>query len=69
METTRKRPPMSCDTCLLRKKAEKAPTSFLGRLWIWHTAFCPGWKRYVTTLRQFNEAPPAVGHQRGNWEK
>lgn len=69
MENTNNRPTMSCDTCKFRKVAENSPSSFLGRLWIWHTAFCPGWKKYVKTLRAYEENPPAVGHRRGAWEK
>jgi len=69
MQRENSRPKMSCDTCKLRKKAEQSPSSFLGRLWIWHTAVCPGWKKYVKTMHAHGENPPAVGHLRGVWSK
>ncbi len=30
----------------MRKHAERKPRSLMGRLWRWHTKFCPGWKGY-----------------------
>ena len=33
-----------------RARAEAAPRSFLGRLWHWHTRWCPGWKAYQRSL-------------------
>lgn len=39
-----------CKQCSLRKKYEKDPTSWKGRLWKWHTKFCPGWKQYLKQL-------------------
>ncbi|WP_083863121.1 hypothetical protein [Pseudodesulfovibrio piezophilus] len=65
---TEKRPQMSCDTCRFREKAEKASASFLGKIWIWHTRFCPGWKRYVRTKWEHGEAAPPVGSLRGYWQ-
>lgn len=41
-----------CEKCALRKKAEQNPKSFIGRLWFWHTKFCPGWKAYQKTLNK-----------------
>lgn len=41
---------MSCEECGLRAKYDKNPKSFLGRLWKWHTGFCPGWKKYFGSL-------------------
>lgn len=67
MHTTDKRQKLSCDTCQFRKKAEQSPRSFLGRLWIWHTGFCPGWKRYLKTLHDHGEQRPEVGNLRGVW--
>ena len=26
------------------------PKSFLGRIWRWHTTWCPGWKAYMKSL-------------------
>jgi len=31
----------------MRAKYDRAPDSFLGRFWKWHTRFCPGWKSYL----------------------
>ena len=40
----------SCANCKLRAKYDNNPKSFLGRLWRWHTNWCPGWKGYITSL-------------------
>jgi hypothetical protein len=39
-----------CAECGFRKKAEKNPRSFVGRLWKLHTYVCPGWKAYQRSL-------------------
>ncbi|TWU39652.1 hypothetical protein Poly41_25080 [Novipirellula artificiosorum] len=39
-----------CETCWFRSKCDKNPASLLGRLWRFHARFCPGWKRYITSL-------------------
>ncbi len=39
-----------CASCAFRGRYEKNPKSFLGRLWRWHTGFCPGWKMYMKSL-------------------
>ncbi len=39
-----------CADCRWRARAEAAPRSFLGRLWHWHTRWCPGWKAYQRSL-------------------
>lgn len=41
---------MGCETCSMRKRYEKNPRSLLGRIWRWHTGFCPGWRKYVGSL-------------------
>lgn len=38
---------MACSDCTFRKYWEKHPRSLLGRLWKFHTNFCPGWIRYT----------------------
>ena len=40
----------SCETCAFRAKYDKNPKSLLGRLWRWHAGWCPGWKKYITSL-------------------
>ena len=40
----------SCETCAFRARYDNRPKSFLGRLWRWHTNFCPGWKKYMMSL-------------------
>ncbi|HNU91981.1 MAG TPA: hypothetical protein PKO25_08920 [Spirochaetota bacterium] len=37
----------NCENCAMRAKYDRAPDSFLGRFWKWHTRFCPGWKSYL----------------------
>jgi len=41
-----------CENCALRKKAEAKPKSLMGRLWFWHTKWCPGWKAYQKYLAE-----------------
>lgn len=45
----------NCANCALRKDAEANPKSFKGRLWFWHTKWCPGWKKYQNWLAQQEE--------------
>lgn len=40
----------NCETCKFRKKYDAEPGSLLGRLWRWHAGWCPGWKKYMTSL-------------------
>ena len=39
-----------CEVCKLHSYAEKKPGSLIGRLWQWHTGWCPGWKAYQKYL-------------------
>lgn len=39
-----------CENCKFRKKYEQNPASILGRIWKWHTGWCPGWKAYMKSL-------------------
>jgi hypothetical protein len=39
-----------CHACGFRARAENRPTTFLARVWRWHTGWCPGWKAYVKEL-------------------
>ena len=39
-----------CATCSFRAKYDQKPRAILGRLWRWHTNFCPGWKGYMASL-------------------
>ena len=41
-----------CETCVLRRRAEENPKSFMARLWRWHTKICPGWKAYQRHLAE-----------------
>jgi hypothetical protein len=41
---------MGCETCKIRRYAERKPESWIARLWRWHTGWCPGWKRYQAEL-------------------
>jgi hypothetical protein len=40
----------SCASCPARKRYDDNPRSLLGRLWRWHTGFCPGFRKYITSL-------------------
>lgn len=41
-----------CSECKLRKSAEKNPNTFMSRLWLWHTKWCPGWKAYQKEIEK-----------------
>lgn len=62
------RPIMSCDNCKFRAKVGDSPDTLLGKIWVWHTAVCPGWKRYVKARFEYGEEPPLYGHWRGYWK-
>jgi hypothetical protein len=40
----------NCAGCAFRAKYDNNPKSLLGRLWRWHTNFCPGWRSYMKSL-------------------
>ena len=42
----------NCEECPMRKRAEAKPQSLIGRVWHWHTNWCPGWKSYQEYLAQ-----------------
>ncbi len=42
----------NCSTCRFRKKYDDNPQSILGRLWRWHTNWCPGWKKHMRSLSE-----------------
>ena len=56
-----------CDACPFRKFAERSPGSIPGRLWIWHTTWCPGWKRSQKARWEQGLPPPPLGDRRGFW--
>ena len=39
-----------CEKCQFRAKYDRNPRSILGRLWKWHTGWCPGWRGYLKSL-------------------
>jgi len=41
---------MACENCPMRRRFEQRPKSLIGRIWFWHTRWCPGWKRWVASL-------------------
>jgi hypothetical protein len=50
-----------CEVCRLRAYAERRPTSLIGRLWRWHTKWCPGWRAYQRhRAEQSDAANPAA---------
>ncbi len=40
----------NCEHCKLRGRYDRKPRSLLGRLWRWHTGWCPGFRKYITSL-------------------
>lgn len=45
-------PEPKCTSCPWRAKYDENPRSLLGRLWKFHTRFCPGWKGYLKSLSE-----------------
>jgi len=41
-----------CHDCPLRNRAQAKPTSLFGKVWRWHTGWCPGWKAYTKELKE-----------------
>jgi len=39
----------NCENCNFRTYYDKKPKSFLGRIWLWHATWCPGFKKYITS--------------------
>ena len=40
----------------IRARYDDNPRSLLGRLWKWHTGWCPGWKAYQKELAAATES-------------
>jgi len=45
-----------CEQCKFRKAYDNNPKSLLGRVWKWHTGWCPGWKSYMQSLPDERQA-------------
>jgi hypothetical protein len=56
----------ACEHCALRAKYDNNPKSIAGRFWRWHINFCPGWKKYFTSLNSEDKSKIA---QRYNFSK
>jgi hypothetical protein len=39
-----------CEDCGFRARYEDKPESLLGRLWRWHAGWCPGFRKYITSM-------------------
>ena len=58
----------SCETCRIRAYAERKPDSIIGRIWRWHSGWCPWWKAEQRKLAGDNEpgsSPEAGGPDGG----
>lgn len=44
-----------CESCKWHSYAERKPGSLIGKLWRWHTKWCPGWKAYQEELAKRGE--------------
>ncbi len=40
----------TCANCPMRAKYDAKPKSLAGRFWRFHIKFCPGWKKYFSSL-------------------
>lgn len=47
---------MGCEDCALRANYDKKPGSLLGRLWRWHAGWCPGFRGYLRSLSDDEQA-------------
>ncbi len=45
-----------CPECPFRARYDNNPKSILGRLWKFHTRFCPGWKGYLKSIPEEERA-------------
>lgn len=45
-----------CADCKLRASYDRNPDGVVGRLWHWHTGWCPGWKAYLRSLSEEERA-------------
>lgn len=41
-----------CEQCKIRAIYDRSPRSLLGRIWRWHTGWCPGWKSYLKSVSE-----------------
>ncbi len=41
-----------CETCGFCKYCEKHPDTIVGKVWKWHTTWCPCWKSYQEELAE-----------------
>ena len=39
-----------CESCVFCNYAQKRPDALIGKLWKWHTGWCPMWKSYQRSL-------------------
>jgi hypothetical protein len=46
------KPPVPCEGCGLRRRAERKPDSLVARIWRWHTTWCLGWEAYQLSLSE-----------------
>jgi hypothetical protein len=49
-----------CESCPMRKRAEKKPRSILAFLWRLHTKICPGWISYQRWLKEQAQESPTL---------
>jgi hypothetical protein len=40
----------NCESCKLRAKYDQNQKAMISRFWRWHINWCPGWKKYITSL-------------------
>ncbi len=45
-----------CAKCRIHRYYERKPKSLLGRVWKWHTGWCPGWKKHLKSLSDEDRA-------------
>ncbi|MFC1734578.1 hypothetical protein ACFL1X_00570 [Candidatus Hydrogenedentota bacterium] len=41
-----------CASCKVCQYAQKKPETFIGRIWRWHSKWCPMWKAYQKELAE-----------------
>ncbi len=45
-----------CEKCSMRARYDRKPRSILARIWRWHINWCPGWKSYMKSLPEPEQA-------------
>jgi len=46
----------NCERYPLRRRYDTKPACLISRFWRWHINYCPGWKKYMASLDETEQA-------------